>query len=579
MVGSGGDGVVTMGDMMAQAGARDGLNAIKTEAYGPQIRGGESSCTVRLSSEPLYNQADTVDVLVIFGWADFARFKSEIVAASDAVILYEATDATPMPEFGAGTSFRTFPVPFIQLAKDTAGTPAAKNIVTLGILARMFGLPQDAIRAAITKKFSKKKEGVLENNLKGFEGGALFAESIAPQVADKMLEYTVGKPKLLMSGNEAAAIGAIHAGCKFFAGYPITPSSEVLHFLSEWFPRIGGTVVQTEDELAAIGAVIGGSFAGVKSMTSTSGPGLSLMSEMLGLSSMAEIPTVVLNVQRGGPSTGNPTRSEQSDLAISLYGTHGDAPRVVIAPTDVEDNFHTMVEAFNISEEFQVPVIVLSDQFIGQRRETLLAETLEHDVVNRRLPTEAELENYQRYLETENGVSPMSIPGMKGAMYQTNGLEHDEAGRPNSMYLMHERMNAKRFRKMVPIREKYHFTRRFGAEKADVGILCWGSSKGAVKEAVLNANAAGLKVSGMVPQMIYPFPKHEYEEFRASVDQLIIIELNYQAQFYKYLRTFLDFDPNKTHIYKRSGGKHLMVSEIEDQIRKVLENKLAEALV
>src|SRR5947199_6553068 len=193
-----------------------------------------------------------------------------------------------------------------------------------------------------------------------------------------------------MSGNEASAVAAIDAGCRFFAGYPITPASESLHCLGEWLPRIGGSTLQTEDELAAIGAVVGGSFAGVESMTATSGPGLSLMAEMLGLASIAEIPAVIVNVQRGGPSTGIPTKSEQSGLLHSVFASHGDTPRVVIACSDVEESFHATVDAFNISEEFQIPVIVLSDQSIAQRRATIDAASLEHDVRERVMATPPE---------------------------------------------------------------------------------------------------------------------------------------------------------------------------------------------
>jgi 2-oxoglutarate ferredoxin oxidoreductase subunit alpha len=278
-------------------------------------------------------------------------------------------------------------VPFIKLAKDAAGTTLAKNIVTLGMLSALFGLPADKLEAAVTKRFATKKKEVLDANLKGFSAGADFANSVNGQLVDMKLQYTPSKPMLLMSGNELSAVAALHAGCRFFAGYPITPSSEILHFLSEWMPKVGGYLVQTEDELSAIGAVLGGSFAGVKSMTATSGPGLALMTEMLGLAAMSEIPAVIIDVQRGGPSTGLPTKSEQSDLWQALWGSHGDAPRVVLAPADVEDCFHTTVAAFNIAEEAQVPVIVLSDQFIAQRRETLSMLTLDHQVVGRQVPS------------------------------------------------------------------------------------------------------------------------------------------------------------------------------------------------
>lgn len=573
MVGSGGDGVVTMGDMLAQAAASEGLHVMKVEAYGPQIRGGESSCTVRMSANPIFAQGDEVGVLLVFNWSDFARFKSEIVTTDDAVVLYESSDDTPREEIflGGASNVTWVPVPFIELAKTHAGTTLAKNIVTLGIVSEMFNLAQKPLRKAIENKFSKKKVEVLEANLRGFDAGIEYARTLANHAAGKRLEYEPGEPMLLMSGNELSAVAALHAGCRFFAGYPITPSSEILHFLSEWMPRVGGYLVQTEDELSAIGAVIGGSFAGVKSMTATSGPGLALMTEMLGLASMAEVPAVIIDVQRGGPSTGLPTKSEQSDLWQALWGSHGDAPRVVLAPADVEDCFHATVAAFNIAEAAQMPVIVLSDQFIAQRRETLSMLTLDHEVVDRQVASDEVKDSYARYLDTATGISPMSYPGMKGFEYQTNGLEHDEHGSPSSMFLTHEKMNAKRYRKLREVRDQYSFFRRYGAERADVGIICWGSAKGPVKEAVLNANARGEHVAAFVPQLLYPFPYHEFNDFLRSVREVVVIELSYSAQFYKYLRTFLDLPDGHTYVFKRSGGKNLTVGEVEDRIRKVIE--------
>ena len=567
MVGAGGDGIVTMGDILSQAGARDGLNVIKTEAYGPQIRGGESSCVVRMSPDAIYEQGDAVDVLVVFSWADFGRFKGEVLPAADAVVLFDEADpmARTKEDLGLGSNAHFLSVPFAKLAGD-AGAKGSKNVVGLGVLTSLFGLRQETIRRAVVKRFGRKKAAVGELALKAFDAGMAHSATLAT-LKDRGITFTPGPSKLLMSGNEASALGALHAGCRFFAGYPITPSTEILQFAEEWLPKMGGSVVQTEDELAAIGAVVGASFAGVKSMTATSGPGLSLMTEMLGLASMAEVPCVVVDVQRGGPSTGLPTKSEQSDLWQAVFAGHGDAPRVVIAASDVEDCFHATVEAFNIAEEFQVPVIVLTDQSVGQRRETLDPARLVHKVVDRAVPTPADLENYQRYKDTPEGFSPMSVPGMKGGIYQTNGLEHDEAGRPASMHLVHEKMNAKRYRKLTPIRDKYQRARRYGPEKADLGIVCWGSSKGAVKEAVLMAEARGEKVAAFIPEMIFPFPAKAFEEFKKSVRQILVIEISYAAQFYKYLQTFTTL-PSDTKIFKRSGGKNLTISEVDDQIRK-----------
>jgi 2-oxoglutarate ferredoxin oxidoreductase subunit alpha len=566
MVGAGGDGIVTMGDVLSQAAAREGLNVLKTEAYGPQIRGGESSCVVRVSADPIYESGDAIEVVVVFSWADFARFKGEVLPTKNAVVLSDEADpvARTPEDLGLGADAVWLKVPFAKLSADS-GAKGSKNLVGLGVLTALFGLPEATLRRAVVHRFGRKKAAVGESALKAYEAGVAHGKTL-PAMPERHLAYTPGPAKLIMSGNEATAIGALHAGCRYFAGYPITPSTEVLQFLDEWLPKMGGAAVQTEDELSAIGAVLGASFAGQKAMTATSGPGLALMTEMLGLASMAELPCVIVDVQRGGPSTGLPTKSEQSDLWQALYGTHGDAPRVVMACSDVEDSFHTTVDAFNIAEEYQIPVLVLSDQLVAQRRETLDAASLVHVVKERRLPVDGELIDYQRYKETEDGVSPMARPGTPGGIYQTNGLEHDEAGRPSSMYLLHERMNAKRYRKLRPIRDAYTFHRRYGPEDAEIGILCWGSSKGAVREAVRRANARGQKVAAFVPQMLYPFPKKEFEAFLKGLKRVLVVELSYSAQFYKYLRTFLDLPDARTHVFKRSGGKNLGVGEVENEI-------------
>jgi 2-oxoglutarate ferredoxin oxidoreductase subunit alpha len=566
IVGSGGDGAVAAGDILSMACARQGLHIIKTEAYGPQIRGGESSCTVRMSSSPIYAQADAIDALVVFSWADFARFRNELVIGPDAVVLHDSDDPAP-EEIASKPGRKIVGIPFAKLAKDV-GAPNGKNILALGVVSAVFGLPADAIRNALQNRFKKKAAAVIEANLKAFEAGLTAGAGLS--VGDQRLQYTPGTPMLLMAGNETSAVGAVDAGCRFFAGYPITPSSEILHFMSEWLPRIGGTCLQTEDELAAIGAVVGGSFAGVKSMTSTSGPGLSLMSEMLGLSAMAEIPAVVVNVQRGGPSTGLPTKSEQSDLMHAVYGGHGDMPRAVIAPVDVEDSYHATVEAFNIAEEFQMPVIVLTDQSIAQRRETLAADSLVHEVVDRRIATPDELNEYRRYRLTPTGVSPMSVPGMSGGMYQTNGLEHDEQGRPSSMFVMHEKMNAKRYQKLDALAKKYRLFRRYGPEKADLGIICYGSSMGPVREALDLLAAEGLRVAAFVPRLIMPLPAVDLEKFISDCDQILVLELTYAAQLYQYLRAQVDLPRGKTHKFSRSGGRSLGINEVIEQVKRVL---------
>lgn len=571
-VGAGGDGAVTAGDIIAGVCASEGLHVIKTEAYGPQIRGGEASSTVRVSSAPIYAQADAVDVLVVFSWADFARFENELLLAADAVIFHESADAPP-EEMSSRTCHA---VPFAKLAKE-AGAPKAKNVIAVGLVTARFGLPLDVTRHAISRRFAKKTEAVIDANLRAFDRGVAEEETL-PQAGKERLVYASSEPKLLMSGNEASAFAAIHAGCRFFAGYPITPSTEILQFLAEWLPKLGGTSLQTEDELSAIGAVIGASFAGAKAMTATSGPGLSLMAELLGLSSIAEVPAVIVNVQRGGPSTGIPTKSEQSDLFHAVYASHGDTPRVVIACSDVESSFHATVDAFNIAEEYQVPVIVLSDQSIAQRRETITAGVLEHEVFERRIATPDELNEYRRYRDSADGVSPMSVPGMSGGMYQTNGLEHDEQGRPNASYVVHEAMNSKRYRKLDAIAERYPRFDQFGAKKPEVGVLCWGSSTGVVREAIARMSD-GNRIGVFAPRMLAPLPSRDLQSFIDSCASLLVVEVSYSAQFTQHLRTQVDLPRAKTTVYARSGGKPLAASEVERELRRILVNQSQEVLV
>ncbi|HLA39120.1 MAG TPA: 2-oxoacid:acceptor oxidoreductase subunit alpha, partial [Candidatus Glassbacteria bacterium] len=370
--------------------------------------------------------------------------------------------------------------------------------------------------------------------------------------------------------NEAAAYGALLAGCTFFAGYPITPSSEIMEWLSEYLPAYGGTMIQTEDEIAALGMVLGASLAGAKAMTATSGPGISLMTELIGLASIAEIPCVIVNAQRVGPSTGIPTKSEQSDLMQAIFGGHGDSPRVVIAPADVADCFDVMREAFFVSEKYQIPVIVLSDGFIAQCKSSIHYPDL--SMVRpweRARPKDISPENYKRYEYTKTGVTWMSIPGKDPHIYRAAGIEHNENGDPTSEFSVHEQMNDKRYRKLKFIAEEVNFMRHYGPEDAKVGVITWGSCKGPVREAIEILNAEGHAVKALVPQVLFPLNVKRVNQFFKSLDKLLVVELSYSKQFLNCLKTQLDL-PAGTQHYGRSGGNAFSYHEIIEQIRKLL---------
>ncbi len=570
IVGSGGDGVITAGEFIVSAVSSEGLFSFLLKSYGAQIRGGESSCRVRIAEHPVQSQGDELDVLVVLSWNDFLKFEHEIELHDRTVIVHDEDDPMPEDHVPLYKGHAVYRVPFKRLAKEEMQTILTKNIIMLGALSQLFGLPEKGIRHAIEKKFAKKP-GVVAKNLEAYDCGRRWVAENVEKKDDFFLEYQSSEPKLVMEGNAATALGAVVAGCEFYAGYPITPASEVMHWLAQHLPARGGTVVQAEDEISAAGMVIGASFGGKKSMCATSGPGFTLKSEMLGLASMAEVPMVIVNVQRGGPSTGIPTKTEQSDLMQAVYGSHGDSPRVVIAPTDVEDCFDTAVYAFDIAEEFQIPVVLLSDQFIAQRKETVRPFDIGRRAVYERLePNAAELADYRRYRsDTETGVSPMAVPGMPGGQYPASGIEHNEIGDPSSRVDLHVSQTEKRYRKYEHIVAKYSFVREYGSEGSEVGILGWGSSKGAIKEAVLRLEDEGHKVAAMIPQLLHPFPMKAFERFLAGKKRLVVAELSFRGQFLQFIKSRCDVQADVVH-FARAGGKPFSVREIYDALREVL---------
>lgn len=571
IVGSGGDGVITAGEFIVSAVSSEGLYSFLLKSYGAQIRGGESSCRVRISENPVETQGDDLDALVVLSWADYLKFEHEIELRADTAIVHDEEDPIPDDHVARWAKNPTYRVPFKRLAKEEMQTVLTKNIVMLGAMIELFGVPERGIAHAIDKKFGKKSPGVVAKNLEALACGKRWVAENIKKADDHFLTYTPSEPKLVMEGNAAIALGATVAGCRFYAGYPITPASEVMHWMAHHLPAVGGTVVQAEDEISAAGMVVGASFGGIKAMCATSGPGFTLKAEMLGLASMAEVPMVIVDVQRGGPSTGIPTKTEQTDLMQAVYGSHGDSPRVVIAPTDVEDCFDTAVYAFDIAEEFQIPVVLLSDQFIGQRKETVRPFPVDRrEVYGRLKPNAQQLTNYKRYdLDTPTGVSPMAVPGMAGGQYPAGGIEHNEVGDPTSRVNLHNAMTEKRYRKYKYIVEKYSFVRRYGDDDAPVGILAWGSTKGVVKEAVAVLQAEGHKVGAMIPQLLHPFPMEAFDQFLAGKKRLVVAELSYRGQFLQFIRSRCTITAPVHHI-ARPGGKPFTVREITDALREVL---------
>ncbi len=536
IAGTAGEGVISAGDILNLAMKRAGFHTMLFQSYSAEVRGeGPSMAQVRVSDSPVLSQGDAADILIALNQDAVSLHINDV--KSGGLVIY---DGRPLDSFGSQKSYipalpdgvHGASVPMASISYQRLNSLVSKNLVALGAFSSITGLPFDVIADIVISRFGEKSLTALKagfdhtgENLK-IEGFKVGAGSPGPYET------------IVLSGNQAVSLGAIAAGVKVFAGYPITPATDILEFLAAELPKAGGRVIQTEDEISAFCTVLGASFAGTRGMTATSGPGLSLMTEGIGLASMAEVPSVIVNVQRAGPSTGMPTKTEQSDLNISIFGSHGDAPRVVLAPSTVEECFYITMEAFNIADICQLPVIILSDQFLGKRRETILPFSLSQGVrASRLIPTSEELKGYKRYRLTDSGVSPMAIPGMEGGEHAATGIEHREDGSPSYEPDNHRVMTEKRWRKLELAKKYAMEPKRYGALDADIGIIGWGSTEGAVREAVEKANVAGMKVAAIYPKLLNPLQADAIEAFVRPMKKVIVIENNYSGQFAGILRS------------------------------------------
>jgi 2-oxoglutarate ferredoxin oxidoreductase subunit alpha len=573
MAGSGGDGIVSAGESLTAACAMEGYHAMMTKSFGSQIRGGESSCRVRLAIDPVLNPGGSLDVAVALNWEDFLKFGAELPVGGNTVVIYDSATgvaADKLPLTGV-TPDEVFAVPIGEIARKAAGTDKAKNTVVLGLLSGWFGIVREGVMKGLRKKLAKKGPELLAANERAFQAGIDYAAEHPLRTSRLMQKPEKPGVKLLTDGNDICAAAAVFSGCQFFAGYPITPSTEVMQFLTREIWKYGGAVLQAEDEIAGVGAALGASFAGKKSMTATSGPGMSLKTEIIGLASIAELPLVIVNVQRGGPSTGMPTKSEQSDLFQAVYSAHGDVVRPVLAPTSVSDTFDVTVEAFNLAERYQTPVIILSDQEIAQRKEVIdPIDTSRFQVIDRLRPTPAELEGgYDRFKLTDSGISPLSHPGMKGGNYLGAGIEHNEHGEPTASGAMHAKMTEKRFRKFDPLLERQDLFRIEGDADAPLALISWGSTAGVCREALALARAERLRVKLLVPYLLYPIAERVYRRFFESVKAGLVVEQSQQGQLYRILRTQLDL-PKGLRSFCRTGANPFRPSEVVATLREAV---------
>ncbi len=521
ITGAGGAGVISCGDLLLRAWASGGGRGLLRKAFGPQIRGGEAAALLKLTGDEHYTAATEYHLLVTLDWLNFSRFQDEILLADNAMILCESRkgmpeglDAHPLTELG-----------FSALA--AAAHPEGRaNMVALGALGRALDLPRESLVALARDHLAGKPEVYREAAVACIDCGLVEALEIP-------LEPPAQVPgeHWCLTGNQAAALGALQAGTRFVAAYPITPASDMLEWIATPLERLGGELVQAEDELAAINMALGAAYGGVPALTATSGPGLSLMSESLGLAVAAEVPVCVVNVQRGGPSTGIPTKSEQSDLAIALHGLHGDAPHLVLAPLGIADCVFTTGWAVNLSQQLQTPAIVLSDQFTGQS--TAVVSPPRHvDAVEPATLPDGE---FLRYRLTESGISAVATPGEPGRRFTADGLEHNERGTPSAATEDHRQQLEKRRRKLQQF--------DYGDDWADIAgdgelaLVGFGSSAAALSAA---AGHAECDIRTVALRLLAPLQADRLAKALAGCRRILVVEQNHGRQLYHYLRGALE---------------------------------------
>jgi len=534
VAGEAGEGPTTIGDFLARSAARSGYSVYTFQTFPGEIRGGHAYLQTRIAEETTLSYGNRPDILLALNSDAFDRWAS--IVPSSGLVMYDSSRF----HVPGGQPFKTIGVPGENLAVNEVGSKIAQNVVMFGALAGLANLDPEIAEGLIRERWRAKGEAVVATNLKALAVGMRFIRAQSLSFPDMQLpRRSDGVERVILTGYQAMCLGAVAAGLRYFGGYPITPATQIMEWLGRNLPAFGGSVMQLEDEIAAIGSVVGASFGGLKAMTSTSGPGLSLMVEMLGLASMAEVPLVVIDVQRAGPSTGMSTKTEQGDLNLALYGAHGDAPRVVMAATSVEDSFYTTIHAFNLAERLQVPVILLSDQALITRISSVAKLDPKRVPVENRAAFKANGDGaFKRFRRTPSGVSPASIPGMPAGMFTATGLEHDESGNPNTEPSNRVAMMDKRARKMQRALERQdELVRWWGDPAGTVGVLGWGSTEGVIREAVRMAQRTGIPAIALHPRLLQPLPIEPIKRLLRQCRRVLVPENNHSGQFAHYLRS------------------------------------------
>ncbi len=562
---------MTTGFVFSKVCSRTGLHVFDHIEYPSLIRGGHNTYQVRADVEEVFSHAKHVDLLVALNKETVDKYKEELAPGGG--IIYDGDKIPLSKENLWREDAKPYHVPLLRLSEESGGRRIMINSVALGASVALINFDFEILSGVLRDVYRGKANETIEFNVRAARLGYDYVKDKGmEQDFGRKLSKVSNKKKILLTGNEAVGLGAIKAGCKFYAAYPMTPSSSILHFLAAQERNFSLVVKHPEDEIAAINMAIGAGFAGVRAMTATSGGGFSLMSEALGLAAMTETPVVIVLCQRPGPSTGLATRTEQGDLRFVLNASQGDFPRFVIAPGDVEECFYKTIEAFNLAERYQCPVILILDKYLSESHKTAEKFDVSGVKIDRGLLlSDKEIEKIQkfkRYQFTETGISPRSIPSQRRGIFTATGNEHDETGYVSEEINIRTRMMDKRFRKFEQAEREIPEPKLFGSKDADVTIIAWGSTKGPIKEAMKILNRDGIKTNFLQIIYVSPFPKNTVSKIIETSKRTVIVENNKTAQLASLImeKTGKEIE----HKILKYDGRQLFPTEIYQGIKEVL---------
>ncbi len=544
--GAAGQGIESISFILEKMLLRNGYNVFSNKDYMSRVRGGHNFSQIRFSTNKLSSHTNAIDVIIALNEETIEIHKDNLL--SDGIIIADENIKCD------DERFKSFPLEKIAKEVDNA---RAKNIVALGVVIKSFDIDPSPIEKVLKETFDER---FFDSNRAAFDKGY--------EVADVRIkvEKSEKNDNILINGNDALAIGAIAGGLSFYAGYPMTPSTGIVDYLVNTKDQTGIFFEQAEDEIAAINMALGASYAGARSMTGSSGGGLALMTESLGLVGMMETPLVVVDVQRPGPTTGLPTRTEQGDLSFLLTATHGEIPRMIISLKNPEDAFYQTIRALNLADKYQSLVIILSDQYLADSKVTLKPFDFSDIRIERHIANADDIddETYKRYKLTESGISKRLIPGkVKGQIVITDSDEHDEYGHITESAKIRTQMVEKRMNKLKLFQDELIEPDFYGSDDLDYLLIGWGSTEGIIKDAVDILNDEGLKVGALTFGDLFPLPTEKLEKYTKNIKNIINVEQNYTGQLAKLIRQETGIYCNKSIL--KYDGRQITAEEVVEK--------------